>query len=54
MTSKRLRVTDESEIREDAEARRLLEQLDGGPPDSEVTSRLLVWLDRRVTDGAPE
>jgi DNA primase len=50
----RLRVADPDEIREDAEARRLLEQLDNPVAGQDAVDRLLVWLHRRVHDGAPE
>ena len=43
----RTRITDPVAIREDVEARQLVEELDVPQPDPEIAERLLQWLDRR-------
>lgn len=43
----RTRITDPTAIREDVDARRLVERLDAEQPDPDVAERLLQWLDRR-------
>jgi hypothetical protein len=52
--ARRTRVSNPEEMREDAEARRLLEHLDDPVASQAAADSLLVWLERRMSEGASE
>jgi DNA primase len=52
--ARRTHVSNPDEIREDAEARRLLEQLEDPVASQAAADSLLVWLERRMSDGTSE
>ena len=52
--ARRTHLRDADQIREDADARRMLELLEDPAVGADAADHLLAWLDRRVNDGASE